>query len=305
MISVADTMARQGSGLNSPIETTKQALEMLLLSFGNRHVVVAQARGQLSRFYVAQGKVPLALNEIQIALGIVREHGGEEGAGMPSILRKLGNVQILMNQPEDAVQSHEQALKIRQKLYGARHHLTGWSHDEVGIAYLCANDLRASTKHLQMSVDILYEALGDDHGEVLYPLSALGDTLSAAGKWEEAIVNYRESLKLAEKQFAPDFNDWIYPLTGLARAYMEQGDYQKAQPLLERAHKIRLKEQGVPYELGKIELFLAQIYIRDPETKSQALELAHSAEENLADGPDCVVGEYKAILKSFLSRHMH
>ncbi len=79
-----------------------------------------------------------------------------------------------------------------------------------------------------------YEALDEAYQQ--------GQTLYEAGRYEQAILFYREALELGEQEFGPNHPTTAIFINNLALLYDAQGRYAEAEPLYERALAARLRE---------------------------------------------------------------
>ena len=103
--------------------------------------------------------------------------------------------------------------------------------------YTLAEPLYLRALHIQE------QALGQDHPEMVEPLTDLADLYERQGRYTEAEPLYQRALHIQEQALGPDHPDIVYPLSGLAILYERQGKYVEAKSLSRRA--LCIQEQAL------------------------------------------------------------
>lgn len=105
----------------------------------------------------------------------------------------------------------------------------------------------------------------------------LGDVLVAQQRWRDAAAAYARSLELGRGLLKADHPDLAYPLTGVGRCHLEQGQPGAALEPLERALAIRRSFQGLHAELADTLFALARARVAAGRSRAEAVALAEEA----------------------------
>ena len=101
-------------------------------------------------------------------------------------LRALSNVQLEIGEGSQALAAAQKAVDIDRAAYGSGSPLSWGSLDDLGEVFEYLHRYREAEEALRSSVDLVVAFVGTDHVWTGYPLTALGKTLLAEGKYREA-----------------------------------------------------------------------------------------------------------------------
>jgi tetratricopeptide (TPR) repeat protein len=187
-------------------------------------------------------------------------------------------------------------------------------HDEACVLY-GKRDFQSALTLFQQAIALKTEALGEDHPDLAISLAAAGVVLAQLERWPEALhavdraisitdahgghavyaVNTRGEILLAlarlpeardafEKALSLEQSDRVraYPLTGLGRVRIEQGDPKGAIAPLEHALRTRELEETDQTFLGETRFALARALWDSGDDPKRARALATAAREAYA-----------------------
>lgn len=200
-------------------------------------------------------------------------HQTSDAALEGASLSHIGGAYLELDMYEQALDHYEQALEVLQQAGGARH-LESEIHNGMARLYADSDDWETPMHHLQQSLILAREARdGPREREALFGLAQLyervgnireavercnqvlaidrehenqygtgdalcymGELLRRSGETEIAINQFRGALKLARK--IHHGGGVANALRGLARAYCDEGRFDKAAPHFEEAIEI-------------------------------------------------------------------
>jgi tetratricopeptide (TPR) repeat protein len=113
-------------------------------------------------------------------------------------LNNLGNTYISAGDPERGLTTHREALAVRRALWPAGHPEIGQSLRNLGNLYNGLDRPAEGLPYMQQAADAYLAAFGPEHPRSVDAQMAVGATLSALGRWEEA----REVLTTARRRAA-------------------------------------------------------------------------------------------------------
>ncbi len=156
----------------------------------------------------------------------------EERSNYASSLKNLGNAYYYLGEYQQAIDSFQQSLKIKQEI-GDRNG-EAKSLNNLGSAYNSLGEYQQAIDYLQQSLEITRE-IGDRNGEAK-SLNNLGNAYYYLGKYQQAIDSFQQSLKI--KQEIGDRNGEAKSLNNLGSAYYYLGKYQQAIDYLQQSLEI-------------------------------------------------------------------
>ena len=163
---------------------------------------------------------------------------------------------------EGAFHCFEQAIEISKAS-------TGKLSKSYADALRSMGDFLYRNEKSSIAVNYLEKAI-QVYDEILQPndphrsdvLCLIAFTLSENGEHQEALIYYKETLKIIEKVFPGDLGRLILPLQYLAETYLRLGDYNMAEPLYKRALEAQNLLQGAYHpDLAQTCFDIADIYL--------------------------------------------
>ena len=102
-------------------------------------------------------------------------------------LRALSNAQLEIGEGAQALTAAQKAVDIDRAAYGSGSPLLWGALDDLGEVFESLHRYREAEEVLRSSVDLVVAFVGADHAWTGFPLTALGKTLLAEGKYREAV----------------------------------------------------------------------------------------------------------------------
>lgn len=150
---------------------------------------------------------------------------------------------------DEALQSAERGLEIREKILGSEHPAVAYSLSSIGVIYYVKGDYSRVEPLYQRSIGIIEKSLGPDHLQTADLLNNLASLYFTEADYSRAEPIYQRALAIKEKALGPDHVTVAATLDNLALLYRVIGDYVRAEPLNRRALEIREKSLGPEHPL--------------------------------------------------------
>ncbi len=267
--SVADAVAAHADAV--------EALKRLL---GRSHPSVGVARLNEGIFLLEAGRFDAASTALDDSLRIL------ESAGLPRVLVAVhlarvqlasmrGNLDVAALDPIDALLDAYPSDDPQRTEY-----------ESVLAAFLLrVGEPRRALEIYERVLTAHQHRLGPNNAVVAMDLSNLGECLLELRRLAEARTRFEDALELLESRVADDDPRLSYPLTGLGRVLLSQGESRDARDVLERSLEIVGDAQGDPLLLAQTQWALAEALGPGTET---GRALAKEARENFlaADADD-------------------
>ena len=213
----------------------EQALHLQEEVLGPTHLATLRTRIHLGLLWADVGDRARAAETLRQALPILRQALGEDHPEVATALHNLGGLE---GDPKEAERRLTQALEIRRRIYDDDDPRTAKTRSNLVVILTRLKDSRAMAL-AQEELSLRRRRLGADHPQIAHALAILGEALYQAGRIEEGLATYRESIAQVEKSLGPDHPKTAYPVSRLGNLLVEQGRVGEAEPLLRRAVTIR------------------------------------------------------------------
>ena len=177
---------------------------------------------------------------VRLALALLSRHGAAETADSATCLTTLARILELKGQVKQSVQELEQALTIRERLFGPNHLLVADTLNLLGLADYHQGRMSEAERAYGRAVEILRKHIPS--ADLAAALSNLGNAMSAQGRLKEGEERTREALSIWERLGGPDDPRVAVGLTNLAVLLQARKQYEEASLLLSRALKIDEKK---------------------------------------------------------------
>lgn len=138
----------------------------------------------------------------------------------------------------------QEALDIRQQLYGDTHEYVAYSLNELARLYNRQEQYRKAEPLLKRALAIKEQLLGEEHVSLASSLNNLAITYAELGEYAQAEALYQRALTIREQELGTDNVELASPLNNLARMYSAMGDFARAEPLFKRALALRQQAYG-------------------------------------------------------------
>ena len=208
-------------------------------SFPKQPLVQAEILGTVGRTYQGIGEYPLALDFLERAAALCRQHLGAE---TPETLIATGYLATAYRDAgklDLALLLFEETLKLQKAKLGPQHPETLNTMGNLAEAYRNAGKLDLALPLLEETLKLQKAMLGPDHPLTLNSMNNLALAYHAAGKLEAALPLFEETLKLEIAKLGPDHPNKLSVMNNLAGACHDAGKLDLALPLFEETLKIR------------------------------------------------------------------
>ena len=223
--------------------TLEQA--MLAAEAGHHDRIAADAAADLVR-ELAQGgeqQFDAALAWSQHAAAWIRRIGGDD-ATQSRLAHNVGILQFRRGKYELAMTSFQEALRLREKVFGPEHANSLESLMEIANTYE-AQGKRAEAADIGRRVLAATEkSLGPDHPAVAASLVNLGAALGNQKKVPEALAMYQRALTIFERSFPADHPFIATCLLNMGESYALLGRLDDGLATAERALAMQRRLEG-------------------------------------------------------------
>jgi CHAT domain-containing protein/Tfp pilus assembly protein PilF len=173
-------------------------LEMLALCFWRNEQAEAAAATQLEALSLMESRAPHRLSGVYLNLGLFQAEA---------------------QQAEKALESFEEALRLRQAALGANHPQLGQIYQNIGMLQLKQGQAQAALPNFQKGYQLCIQAFPPLHPIPARFATNQANAYHALGRWEEAVFWHQKALEhllpnmLIEEQDAP-LPEGIGPFAG-------------------------------------------------------------------------------------------
>jgi CHAT domain-containing protein len=268
------------------------------------------ALNNLGRIYILRGNYAKSLELLLKCLKIAqsRLESGRDWTLLALSLGNIGNTFECQDHWEHALTYRQKSVEAAEKAITLGEHYAKYikAHALMTIGGI----YRVQGKH-SLALDYCQKSLkqAEELGDTLVPLKdrvlsaakgIIGDILVAENKTLQAITQYQEVARLAER--SRDKAIMAYPLGDVSRVYFSRGEYHEALALAERA--ISISEQVGDYHFASETLVTAAKAYRkldQPEAARQALARAIDLTEQLRQQlADSEIGRQRSFEKAVI-----
>lgn len=156
----------------------------------------------------------------------------------------LGEYELKIDNFTQAIQWHQNALKLRIKLFGEQHEKTADSYNNMGNCQLKLGDYAGARRMHQQALHIRKAVLPPNHTDIAVSHNNLGNCAYFIGDFQEAALEYRAALEIREKTFGSNHLKITPALNNLGKVLHEMGQWDQAQAIFEKVLNIRRKVYG-------------------------------------------------------------
>ena len=263
----------------------ERALEILGRTLGPDHPDVALVLTHLGAAHQRQGNNQEAASSYTRALEIEERSQGPEHPSLGDSLNNLANVRYLLGDYEQAKTLHDRALRLREKSFGKSHPSVASSLGNLAFVYRAEGKYERAQALHERSLEIYLGIVSPTHPIVAATYNNLADLDADLGEYKRARNRYEQAIAIYAELDGPEPPNLSYPLTGLARVALIEGNAAEALELSRRAVQMRARA-GSPLELAESKFVFARaLWELPPDAdgdRARAMRLAAEAEETLA-----------------------
>ncbi|MCL2356633.1 MAG: tetratricopeptide repeat protein [Defluviitaleaceae bacterium] len=151
-----------------------------------------------------------------------------------------------------ALEWHEKAVVIRERVLGVEHSSTAQSYNNIAFAYRHQSDYDKALELYQKALVIREKALGLEHPSTATTYNNIAVVYSKQGDYDEALEWHQKALDIRKKVLDKEHPDTATIYHNIAGVYRNKGDYDKALEWYQKALAIREKVLGSkhPYTIS-------------------------------------------------------
>jgi tetratricopeptide (TPR) repeat protein/predicted Ser/Thr protein kinase len=150
-------------------------------------------------------------------------------------LTALGSLAGFEGKYDEARGYHEQALALREQVFGHEHLEVAESLGYLGLVASSEGKYDEARRHHERALTISKKLLGPEHPEVARHLTKLGSVASDEGKFDEARGYHEQALAIREQALGPDHPKLAEIFMNLGTVAGLQGKNEEARAHFERA----------------------------------------------------------------------
>jgi serine/threonine protein kinase/tetratricopeptide (TPR) repeat protein len=200
------------------------------------------------------------------------------------LANNLGTIYENQGRLEEALAAHRRALKLKEAVLGGRSFDVAISHSNVAICLLQLGRIDEACAANDLAMRIMAATLGLDHPQAAPALINAADIRTAQGRYLEARTLAQRALAVAERDFGPDSLIPAYALTAIGSSFVEGGQPALAIYSLERALRLRERNDFEAEVLGDTRFALARALWESGLDPARALTLASQAQADYQRG---------------------
>ncbi|MBF0160667.1 MAG: tetratricopeptide repeat protein [Magnetococcales bacterium] len=212
----------------------EQVLHLLEASFGPSDWVLLPSLDALAAIRQAEGKLSLARQTWERALGIVASTADSGHLLQVHILEQLAGIAVAQGNPQEAERHQRRVTEIQEQAL-----MLETPGDAIILARQARRHLQAGHEALalplfQLAKEILMESSGPYHSLRVEVLNSLAHILQKEGDYIQAVELLKSALAITENMRGGQHPDLLPLLQNLAICYQKTGKPGQSRPLLVR-----------------------------------------------------------------------
>jgi serine/threonine protein kinase/tetratricopeptide (TPR) repeat protein len=217
------------------------------------------------------------------------------------LLTDMGLVYDHHGYKEEALRAHLEAVALKEKALGADHPDVGISDGNVAIVLADTGRNQDALTYVDRSIVLIENGLGAAHPDLAVQFSNRGEILNALGRYQDARQSFERARVIWERELGLENLNLGYALTGIGISYLGEGNPGGGLPALERAFRIRSKQETDPARRAETSFALAQALWDSGRDHGRARALAEEAREAYAKAAE--KRKQRAEVEGWLERH--
>ncbi|KAK0408883.1 hypothetical protein QR680_004221 [Steinernema hermaphroditum] len=181
--------------------------------------------------YAKNGQYEVAIPLCKQGIEEMREGGIHDHEDMAMMLNTLALLYSNMNKHKEAINHLNEALEIREKVYGESNIVVAGTLNNLAVLYGKRRRYKDAEPLCRRALDIKKDCFGDDHPEIAKQLNNLGLLCLSQGKFDEAEECYSRALQIYESACGPDDPNVAKTKNNLSAAYQKQGKNKEAEQI--------------------------------------------------------------------------
>ncbi|KAL4786140.1 hypothetical protein BJX76DRAFT_346425 [Aspergillus varians] len=196
----------------------------------------------------AIGNIRVPLNEVEASkmqqrllphadrmLQLLRRWEVPEEPEIGMAIHDLGCVYLSQGKLKEAEELYQQALSIKEQLFGPDHRSTLESVNNLGLVYTNRRKIQEAEVMCQRALVGREKLLGRDNTATLHSVNSKGFLYTSQGKLSQAELMYKRALAGFEKELGQDSISTLDTVNNLGLLYTRQNKLQQAATMYHRA----------------------------------------------------------------------
>nr|MBX2821413.1 CHAT domain-containing protein [Rhodothermaceae bacterium] len=177
-------------------------------------------------------------------------------------LYELGNINYFRSDYNQAIDYHEQSLKIWQDLVGEQHLGTARSYNNLGLIYQRTGDYEQALALHQKTMDIRIALLGPDHAVTSGGYQNLSNVYRVFGYYDKGIEYAEKGLAIRVRDYGEDHPETSNFYNSISALYQAKGDFNAALSYVKKALQIYESTYGDKHlYIPMLNLNMCSLYI--------------------------------------------
>ncbi len=238
----------------------ERVLDIQSRYLGPDHPGTVWSAYQIARLSYYSGDFSRARCSLEEVWPLLEKSFGRESREVAAATQFRGLIAMQEGDYPEASAAFETALAMRERLFPPGHTEIGQTLHNLGSLALEMGEPELAQERFRRTVEIWRQRVPPDL-EYTLPLAALGESLAASGDREGARRAYEEAIRDLEAAGGQrPYPYYFLALKGLGALFIEEGDGEKARPLLVRALDLA-RERFAPAhpEVAEIEDLLSRV----------------------------------------------
>jgi len=201
------------------------------------HLLLINVHVALGNVHQLNGDFDSAMDSYSLCLKERSERLGKHHPSVSEVLQLIGVAYITAAEYSKAMETLEEALRIRQSLLGPSMEVAE-TLDSLGLLYFKSGDTEKAVELSEDSLSVLKSAVGFDHVLVSKVLKNIGDYYQDAEVYDDAIEAYSESIRVKTLWYGRDHTLLSEVLNEMGITRFKKGDYMIARQSFSQALRI-------------------------------------------------------------------
>jgi len=219
------------------LEYCNKALEISISAFGEEHHNTGVCYNGLATLYYDMGDYEKAKEYIDMAYPIDETKEADLATSYNNEAIMLSS----MGKNKAAFEKCQEAIRIRERLFGVKHYLTGMAYRTMGGIYEDLSDYKNALDFTHKARDIIVETFQEEHKTTALIYNSLGHIYSGIGKYEDALKYSEKELEIKIVLFGREHPQTASAYNGQAYILKEWGRHKDALELFEKSAEINYR----------------------------------------------------------------
>jgi tetratricopeptide (TPR) repeat protein len=236
-------MQHEAGDFESALQSYDEAIRIRRLTLGDDHLLVAESIFNKGALLTLCKRNDEAIDCYVECLGIFQQHGSFKNlakalAGLGSIYEEGGNIEL-------AIAKFEEALAIRIDNHDQDHESIGELLLNIGFCYLSVGQHEKATSSLEEALKMFKTSSEKENIDMITKtIDAIGRVYDAQSKHDDALICYRESLRLRLQNLGKHHLTIADSFDLMASSYQAKSELNDAIRCIKQALDIRRENLG-------------------------------------------------------------